>query len=383
MRALKVADVSRYVVGGMLLAMVHNGKALERRGHAVDYLLREELLSSHWPLKVRRLVAPIAVVLRVLARCRAQRVDVVEIHEPAASLYSWAAGTRLGRRRLPRCVVLSHGLEERCWRTLVNRRSAAGVRTPWLSRVSVLTTLVGPAQVALRRAAHVIVLNEADRRHLLQQTGLPDARVTPAANGVDAGRFAAEAARPDGLSVLFMGSWIERKGIADLAAGWDRLQASHHSLSLTLAGTTASATEVLAAFAPRSRPSITVEPRVTPEHVPALFARHHVLVLPSWYEGMPLVVLEAAAAGLAVVATAIPGVVEIFRPPEPEQDGAVLVTPQHPAELAEALGRLATEPGLLAHLQGRGRQRAAAFTWDASAACFETAYRSALAATSW
>jgi len=102
-----------------------------------------------------------------------------------------------------------------------------------------------------------------------------------------------------------------------------------------------------------------------------------VLVLPSWYEGMPLAVLECAAAGMAVVTTRIAGTMEVFRQPDPEQDGAIFVEIQRPLELAAAICRLAADRSLLSSLQQRARKRASLFTWESSARSFAAAYEGA------
>jgi len=93
---------------------------------------------------------------------------------------------------------------------------------------------------------------------------------------------------------------------------------------------------------------------------------------------MPLAILEGAAAGMAVVTTGIAGTMEIFRFPDPEQDGAILVKVQDPTGLATAICRLAADRLLLHLLQGRARERASQFTWESSARSFAEAYEKAI-----
>ncbi len=373
MRVLKVADVAMTASGGLSGAMRANGEALARRGHQVTFLWRHQLVSDRCPTRLRRVVVPWVVCLRVARQMMS--ADVVEIHEPLAGPYAWLSSVGVCRRYLPPCVVLSHGLEDRCWRTFLESKVLVGTPVTRRSRFWMRTAFLPQTWLGLRRAAQVIVLNQADRRHL-ERSGIPDDRVNVVANGVRTEDFKSVHEPGSFLRVLFLGTWIERKGVKDLAEAWALVSQSHPSAQLTLAGTGAASTTVLCGFASRCRSSLRVIPHLEHDQVPSLFAAHDVAVLPSWFEGMPLAALEAAASGLAVLATAIPGTSDIF--PRGEDDGAILVETQDPAALAASIGRLADDPQLLVTLQGRARKTAKKFTWESSAAGFERAYRMAL-----
>jgi glycosyltransferase involved in cell wall biosynthesis len=74
--------------------------------------------------------------------------------------------------------------------------------------------------------------------------------------------------------------------------------------------------------------------------VPQLLRTVDMLVLPSRFEGLPLVLLEAMAAGCPVVATAVDGPGEILR----DRESALLVPPADPATLARAIRTLMVDP---------------------------------------
>ncbi len=86
--------------------------------------------------------------------------------------------------------------------------------------------------------------------------------------------------------------------------------------------------------------------------VPEILAASSLLVLPSQWEGMPNVVLEAMASGLPVVATRVEGVAELLGPAFEEQTVAYGDTPA----LADRLARLVGDRGLADRL-GRENQR--------------------------
>ncbi|MGC9398865.1 MAG: glycosyltransferase [Anaerolineae bacterium] len=90
--------------------------------------------------------------------------------------------------------------------------------------------------------------------------------------------------------------------------------------------------------------------------VPEILALLDVFVLPSLWEGLPLALLEAMAAGLPVVATRVGGV------PEVVVDGVtgLLVPPRDPHALADAILRLLRDPALRRRMGEAGRARVAA-----------------------
>ena len=88
--------------------------------------------------------------------------------------------------------------------------------------------------------------------------------------------------------------------------------------------------------------------------VPALLAAADVVVVPSIWEGQPLIVQEALRAGRPLVATRVGGITELTG-----DDGALLVPPGDPAALAAAVTGLLDDPGAAARLAAAARSRAA------------------------
>jgi glycosyltransferase involved in cell wall biosynthesis len=106
-------------------------------------------------------------------------------------------------------------------------------------------------------------------------------------------------------------------------------------------------------------------------------ARGAVLLLPSLWEGLPIVLLEAMAIGVPVVASAVGGV------PEVVEHGAtgLLVEGQAPEGYAKAVRRLLHEPGLHARIAADARRLVAErFSWAAVRQAYLETYRDALQA---
>jgi glycosyltransferase involved in cell wall biosynthesis len=99
----------------------------------------------------------------------------------------------------------------------------------------------------------------------------------------------------------------------------------------------------------------------TTEHPQTALAESGLLVLPSLAEGFGLVLIEAMAAGVPIVATNVPGIRNVIR----DGQTGLLVPPRNPHELAKAIRRVIDDPDLRRRLIERGKlevQRR--FTWD-------------------
>ncbi len=101
----------------------------------------------------------------------------------------------------------------------------------------------------------------------------------------------------------------------------------------------------------------------------ALLAGAAVCCVPSLWEGFGLPVLEAMAVGTPVVTSAGTSLAEVAG------DAGICVDPRDDAALAAAVTRILEDPETATDLAGRGRARAATFTWARTAAATVTAYR--------
>jgi glycosyltransferase involved in cell wall biosynthesis len=111
---------------------------------------------------------------------------------------------------------------------------------------------------------------------------------------------------------------------------------------------------------------------VGPLELPTLYQLAHVVAFPSLDEGFGLPILEAFAAGVPVAASTAGAI------PEVAGDAALLCAPEDDAALADNLARLAQDEALRERQIAAGRVRALRYSWSASAAAHEQAYRDAL-----
>ncbi|MGK5448192.1 glycosyltransferase family 4 protein [Streptomyces radiopugnans] len=95
------------------------------------------------------------------------------------------------------------------------------------------------------------------------------------------------------------------------------------------------------------------------EQVPAVLAHVDVLVVPSRYEELGSVLVEAMAAGLPVVASRVGGIPDLVR----DGHNGLLVPPGDAAAFARAVGRLLGDPATAARLGREARHTAGAYAW--------------------
>jgi glycosyltransferase involved in cell wall biosynthesis len=217
----------------------------------------------------------------------------------------------------------------------------------------------------------VIVQNDDDGRTLTARGIVAPEQVTVIrGSGVDLARFQ-PAPEPEGpVRVLMVSRMITEKGVRDLAAAARLLKSRGCDIQVVLAGRpdaenpSAIAVHELEEWA---REGI-IEYLGHVDDVAALWRRAHIGVLPSYYaEGVPLALIEAAAAGRPLVACAGAGLSDIA-----VADVSALVVPaRDPEALAAALAKLAGDAAFRARL-GAGARRLAEDHFSAERVAAET-----------
>ncbi len=262
-------------------------------------------------------------------------------------------------------VVHAHGLRAGLLAGVATDRRTPYVVT-WHNAVlggGARRRLVTPLEAAVARRAKVTLAVSADLAERVREVGGRDVRLLPVpAPRLPSGVAAAAAVRADlGAGerplVLAVGRLHAQKGFDTLVAAAGRWARRTPPPVVAIAGEGPDRPRLAALAAANGSDVRLLGYRAD---VSGLLAAAEVVVLPSQWEGSPLVAQEALAAGRPLVATAVGGV------PDLVGDGAVLVAPDDPAALAAAVAVLLDNPAAGVALAARGVARAA--TWPDEAA---------------
>jgi glycosyltransferase involved in cell wall biosynthesis len=172
------------------------------------------------------------------------------------------------------------------------------------------------------------------------------------------------------LRLLFVGGWLDHKGVYYLRDGFETLAQRNPDLRLTIAGCSVDAETVKKFFPASVRDRLDVLPFVLRAEMPALYAQHDVFVFPSLFEGLPIVLLEAMAASMPIVTTETCGMKDIV---EDEYNG-LLVKPADADAFANATQRLIDSADLRACLGSAAQETMKRHTWDRMAERLETIF---------
>ena len=158
----------------------------------------------------------------------------------------------------------------------------------------------------------VMALHEAQKAEIAELFDLPADRIRVVGTGYNAQEFAPRggmrAARP--LRVLYVGKICRAKGVESLIRAMGLLPLDPQDVELRLVGGYSDQVQYdrIVELAGRCRFSVVFGGRVSQDDLVLSYNRSHVFVLPSFFEGLPLVTVEALASGCRAVVTSLPGV---------------------------------------------------------------------------
>jgi glycosyltransferase involved in cell wall biosynthesis len=304
---LRILHAVRAPVGGIFRHVLDLANGQADRGHHVG-IIADSLTGGE---RAETALNEIAPRLKL-------GVHRLAIHrEPfPTDILVWAYFMRLIRRLKPE-VLHGHGAKAGAFIRLKPRsKETIRVYTPHGGSLHYpLTTLKGALYSRLERAlmnsTDLFLFESAFARDTYQRTiGIPRGLVRCVFNGVTADEFDPIVKAADATDIVYVGEFRHIKGADLLIDAVARLHADGKPVTLTLAG---DGEEMEALKAQVQRLGLAEAVRFI-GHVKARFgfSKGSVLVVPSRGDSMPYVVIEAAAAGIPMVAANVGGIPEIF-----------------------------------------------------------------------
>ena len=328
--------------------------ALSSPGEALDECARGMQIEVHAVVMSRRItpLVDLAALWRIVGVIRHVRPTIVDAHTPKGGLLAMMAATLC---RVPVRIYHQHGLP---------LMTATGLKRRilrWTERT------------ACRLAHQVICVSESLREVMIGEGLCPPERIKVlehgSIDGVEAderfnpARIATELAQvvraryqipPGALVIGFVGRIVRDKGVIELAESWRALREECPSLHLLVVGPFESQDPIPADVEAtlRSDPRIHLAGMV--HDMPSIYRALDFLVLPTYREGLPASLLEAAAMEVPVIATRIPGCVDAV------SDGETgLLVPVRDVEALTAAIRMYVGDAELRRRHGaKGRDRA-------------------------
>ncbi|MGQ9513873.1 MAG: glycosyltransferase family 4 protein [Thermoproteota archaeon] len=353
MRILQVTSYFTPHVGGIESHVLRLSRCLSKEGHEVTVLTTNiprsrgkeeidgiEVFRFEAPLRPMGNPLAIGMLKGLLSR---RDFDIIHTHDEHAFTTNLAALTRhMGHRPL---IVSCHG------RLAYNMPFEKGILNVYEKTLMLAT---------LRSAEAVISLSESDKLYL-SALGVDGDKIFVIPNAVDIPEKALSTGGGRGERIILcVSQLLQRKGVEILVEAMHEVHRAHRNVKLLIVGEGERKDELLKLRSRRGLEGVVVlKERASRDELEDAYVACDLLVLPSFAEGMPTVILEAMARGKPVIATDIPGVRDYFN------ETALLVPPGDHKKLGEAILRLLGDEELRRRLGQGGRNLVERrFNWD-------------------
>lgn len=316
--------------------------SLQDRGVACHSLGVADARDLRWTLRLRRLL------LR-------GGYDIVHIHSPLVAAMARVVIRSLPAARRPRIVTTEHNI----WSSYARATRLADRLTHRLDdmRLAVSPQVYQSLPARMREGTQVVIQGIVRDRFLADRQAREQIRD-------DLG------VRSNETLAVTVANLRRQKGYGDLLEAAQRVKAEQVPVRFVAVGQGPLEEEIRARHASSGLGDLFSFLGYR-DDVPRILAAGDLFVLASHYEGLPIALLEALAAGLPSVATSVGGVPVVVR----NGVEGLVVPPRRPDLIAEAVMRIATDVKLCAELSAAASRRARAYDIRQTLQTTEEMYR--------
>ncbi|MGJ3253048.1 MAG: glycosyltransferase family 4 protein [Elainellaceae cyanobacterium] len=212
------------------------------------------------------------------------------VHEASSSFFL--------NRNSP-AAIFSHGLDRRSWELGLQR----GRQVSWKTRILFPIWRLRPCDQGVKRADTLLFSNYEDVEFAHSFYHRDSGDIFVFRNGVYPLDLDETQQPGDRITVSFLATWLERKGIYTLIEAAKILHRNGFKIHWLLAGTGGDRDSILNEWDDDLRDSVEVLPKFPRNAESDILARSNIFALPSFFEGQPLSLLQAMEAGRCCITT--------------------------------------------------------------------------------
>lgn len=281
-----------------------------------------------------------------------RKASLFLIHEPASLLFV--------HTNIP-TVVFSHGVERRGWNLALQNKLGEAKKIGFKTKLFFPLWRLKQCDEGLKKAKLLLLINQEDlvfteTYYLRQQKDIYVFK-----NGVYPSEINENIQPDDDITILFLGTWQPRKGTKTLVDAAKILLQRGLKPKWLLAGISAASEQVLSDFPSELFPFIEIVPRFSRLEEANIFARSNIFVLPSFFEGQPLALLQAMETGRCCITTNCCGQRDIIQ----HGYNGLLHEPGDAISLANLIEKCVLVPELRNSLGAMAKKSIEYRTWEA------------------
>lgn len=344
------------------------GEEYQKLGHQVTYYSYDNLPKS-LPRNLNYFTFPLWLAIFLWVKNPQQKFDVIDAH--TGDIWIWAKWLSKLQVHSPLLVTRSHGLEHIYHLQVKNDAARGDLNLSWKYSLYRGSIHLWEVTQSLRHADLVLVRNSEERKYVEEILDINPNKVCNIAYGIPDYflnlSYQSLAEEEQTIRIAQVSTFIPRKGIQFSIPAVNNILSRYPHVEMSFFGTACQqcpdTEQVYDNFDPDVRDRIKVIPRFDHKKLPELLKGHHIKLFPSLSEAFGMALIEAMACGLAPIATAAGGPLDIV---SDRQDGW-LVPLRDSKSIEIALEKLINDHSELNRLRQNAYKKAQTYSWQSIA----------------